>query len=193
MSKRILVVEDQLDNRQIIRDMLAPTDYQITEAEDGEQALAAIATSNCQRWTATRRRVKSKATRRCDRSRSSRSLPTRLAGKKRRHEQQDVMIMCPNLLARANCWQGFAISYNSGLVEAAGRHAALAARGPGSSARCTRTAPIAAAKSLSCTMPVVCLPVVIVIGLLTRASRNQPMNVVCGRHRKDARSAPAYV
>jgi CheY-like chemotaxis protein len=43
MSKRILVVEDQPDNRQIIRDMLAPTDYEITEAEDSEQALLAIA------------------------------------------------------------------------------------------------------------------------------------------------------
>jgi CheY-like chemotaxis protein len=43
MSKRILVVEDQPDNRQIIRDMLALTDYEITEAENGEQALAAIA------------------------------------------------------------------------------------------------------------------------------------------------------
>jgi two-component system, cell cycle response regulator DivK len=43
MTKRILVVEDQPDNRQIIRDMLAPTDYEITEAEDDEQALAAIA------------------------------------------------------------------------------------------------------------------------------------------------------
>ena len=43
MSKRILVVEDHADNRQIIRDMLAPTDYEITEAADGEQALAAIA------------------------------------------------------------------------------------------------------------------------------------------------------
>jgi two-component system cell cycle response regulator DivK len=42
MSKRILVVEDQPDNRQIIRDMLASTDYEITEAEDGEQALAAV-------------------------------------------------------------------------------------------------------------------------------------------------------
>ena len=39
MSKRILVVEDQADNRQIIRDMLAATDYEITEAENGEQAL----------------------------------------------------------------------------------------------------------------------------------------------------------
>jgi two-component system, cell cycle response regulator DivK len=43
MSKRILVVEDQEDNRQIIRDMLSATDYAITEAENGEQALAAIA------------------------------------------------------------------------------------------------------------------------------------------------------
>ena len=31
------------DNRQIIRDMLAGTDYEVTEAEDGEQALAAVA------------------------------------------------------------------------------------------------------------------------------------------------------
>ena len=43
MTKRILVVEDQPDNRQIIRDMLAPTDYEITEAENGEQALVAVA------------------------------------------------------------------------------------------------------------------------------------------------------
>ena len=43
MSKRILVVEDQEDDRQIIRDMLAGTDYEITEAEDGEHALAALA------------------------------------------------------------------------------------------------------------------------------------------------------
>jgi two-component system, cell cycle response regulator DivK len=43
MSKRILVVECQEDNRQIIRDMLAPTDYEITEAENGEEALAAVA------------------------------------------------------------------------------------------------------------------------------------------------------
>jgi two-component system, cell cycle response regulator DivK len=43
MSKRILVVEDQPDSRQIIRDMAAGTDYEITEAENGEEALAAIA------------------------------------------------------------------------------------------------------------------------------------------------------
>jgi len=40
MSKRILVVEDQPDNRQIIRDMLAGTDYEITEAENGGHARA---------------------------------------------------------------------------------------------------------------------------------------------------------
>src|SRR6516165_4738014 len=43
MSKRILVVEDQLDSRRIIRDMLAHTDYEIIEVENGEEALAAIA------------------------------------------------------------------------------------------------------------------------------------------------------
>ena len=32
MSKRILVVEDQPDNRQIIRDLLVGTDCEITEA-----------------------------------------------------------------------------------------------------------------------------------------------------------------
>ena len=43
MTKCILVVEDQEDNRQIIRDMLAGTDYEIIETENGEEALAAIA------------------------------------------------------------------------------------------------------------------------------------------------------
>ena len=43
MTKRILVVEDQEDNRQIIRDMLAGTGYEIIEAENGEEALAAVA------------------------------------------------------------------------------------------------------------------------------------------------------
>jgi two-component system cell cycle response regulator DivK len=43
MSKRILVVDDQPDNRQIIRDLLSTTDYELTEAENGDQALAAVA------------------------------------------------------------------------------------------------------------------------------------------------------
>ena len=41
MSKRILVVEDQEDNRQILRDLLGNAGYELVEAADGEQALAA--------------------------------------------------------------------------------------------------------------------------------------------------------
>ena len=36
MTKRILVVEDQDDNRRIIRDLLASTGYEMIEALDGE-------------------------------------------------------------------------------------------------------------------------------------------------------------
>jgi two-component system cell cycle response regulator DivK len=43
MSKRILVVEDQEDNMQILRDVLASADYQISEAQNGEEALAEVA------------------------------------------------------------------------------------------------------------------------------------------------------
>jgi two-component system cell cycle response regulator DivK len=42
MTKHILVVEDQEDNRQILRDLLANAGYRLTEAENGEQALAAV-------------------------------------------------------------------------------------------------------------------------------------------------------
>jgi two-component system cell cycle response regulator DivK len=41
MSKRILVVEDQLDNRQILRDLLTAAGYEVIEAADGERAVAA--------------------------------------------------------------------------------------------------------------------------------------------------------
>jgi two-component system cell cycle response regulator DivK len=41
MSKRILVVEDQPDNRQIIRDMLGSVGYEMTEAWDGEASITA--------------------------------------------------------------------------------------------------------------------------------------------------------
>jgi two-component system, cell cycle response regulator DivK len=43
MSKCILVVEDQADNRQIVRDMLTTTDYEMIEAWDGEAALTMVA------------------------------------------------------------------------------------------------------------------------------------------------------
>jgi two-component system cell cycle response regulator DivK len=43
VNKCILVVEDQPDDRQILRDMLASANYQVLEAEDDEQALACVA------------------------------------------------------------------------------------------------------------------------------------------------------
>ena len=43
MSKRILVVEDHEDNRQILRVMLASAGYDVIEAWDGEAAIAAVA------------------------------------------------------------------------------------------------------------------------------------------------------
>ena len=42
MSKRILLVEDEKDNMQILRDLLT-IEYEIDEAQDGEQALSAVA------------------------------------------------------------------------------------------------------------------------------------------------------
>jgi two-component system cell cycle response regulator DivK len=42
MSKCILVVEDQEDNRQILRDLLGNAGYELTEAENGEEAIAAV-------------------------------------------------------------------------------------------------------------------------------------------------------
>ena len=44
MSKCILVVEDQEDNRRILRDLLANAGYELIEAESGEEALAALTT-----------------------------------------------------------------------------------------------------------------------------------------------------
>jgi two-component system, cell cycle response regulator DivK len=41
MSKRILVVEDQEDNRQILRDLLGSVGYAMIEAADGEAGIAA--------------------------------------------------------------------------------------------------------------------------------------------------------
>jgi two-component system cell cycle response regulator DivK len=39
MSRRILVVEDQEDNRQILRDLLGSVGYDMIEADNGEDAI----------------------------------------------------------------------------------------------------------------------------------------------------------
>lgn len=44
MSKKILVVEDQEDNRQILRDLLASAGFVMVEAENGEAGVKAAAT-----------------------------------------------------------------------------------------------------------------------------------------------------
>jgi two-component system cell cycle response regulator DivK len=44
MTKRILVVEDQEDNRRILRDLLTNVGFQLVEAEDGAQGVAAAET-----------------------------------------------------------------------------------------------------------------------------------------------------
>jgi two-component system cell cycle response regulator DivK len=41
MTKRVLVVEDHEDNRQILRDLLENAGYDMIEAKDGEEALMA--------------------------------------------------------------------------------------------------------------------------------------------------------
>ena len=116
MSKRILLVEDQADNRKIIRDMLRGTDYEITEAENGEEALAAIAKQRpdlilmdiqlpvMDGYTATRQ---IKADPHYDPSRLLRSRLMRSAAKKRRRGRRAAMTMCRNLSAPANCCRKF--------------------------------------------------------------------------------------
>ena len=43
MSKRVLVIEDTPDNRQIIRDLLTASGYEVIEAEDGAAGVAKAA------------------------------------------------------------------------------------------------------------------------------------------------------
>lgn len=46
MSRRILVVEDQADNRRIVRDLLTRNGYEIIEAMTGEEGVA-LAEAQC--------------------------------------------------------------------------------------------------------------------------------------------------
>jgi two-component system, cell cycle response regulator DivK len=43
MSRCIVVVEDQMDNRQILRDLLGNAGYELLEAENGADALTTVA------------------------------------------------------------------------------------------------------------------------------------------------------
>jgi two-component system, cell cycle response regulator DivK len=128
MSKRILVVEDQPDNRQIIRDMLAPTDYEITEVESSEEALAAIAKQQpdlilmdiqlpiMDGYTATRR-IKADPALRSIKIIAVTSYA--LSGRRRRRARRAVMTMCRNSTARANSWRKSVSIYPKSLFFAA--------------------------------------------------------------------------
>ena len=50
MSKRILVVEDQEDNLQILRDLLTSAGFEVIEAKDGEEGVRA-AVAECPEMT----------------------------------------------------------------------------------------------------------------------------------------------
>jgi hypothetical protein len=122
MSKRILVVEDHADNRQIIRDMLAPTDYEITEAENGEEALAAIAKQRpdlilmdiqlpiMDGYAAARRIKADPALRTIP---IIQSPPMRSTEKSGLRGRLAAMTMCQNLSAHANCLRKFVSICNS--------------------------------------------------------------------------------
>jgi two-component system, cell cycle response regulator DivK len=105
MSKRILVVEDQEDDRQIIRDVLAGTNYEITEAEDGEHALAAVAKERPDLILMEIQLPSMdgyEAMRRIRTDQSSRSAPMHRVRNNRRHGRLAATILCRSLTARAN-------------------------------------------------------------------------------------------
>ena len=116
MTKRILVVEDQQDNRQIIRDLLSATDYEIMEAESGEQALEAVAKQRpdlilmdiqlpgIDGYEATRRIKADPAL--CSIP-ITQSPPIRSVGRNKRRGRLAAMNTCRSPTARANCWRRF--------------------------------------------------------------------------------------
>src|SRR5262249_15755811 len=113
MSKRILVVEDQEDNRRILRDLLTNAGYEIIEAENGEEALAVAARERpdlilmdiqlplLEGYEVTRR-IKADP--------ALRSIPIiaitsyALSGDESKHERRGAMPTSPNHIARARCW-----------------------------------------------------------------------------------------
>ena len=131
MSKRILVVEDQEDNRQIIRDLLAANDYEMTEAENGEEALAAAAKDRpdlilmdiqlpVMDGYETTRRIRTNPS--LLSIPSSRSLPMRPAERNRRRGRLVATSLCPSLTAHTNYWRKSAITCTERLRSVAAVH-----------------------------------------------------------------------
>jgi two-component system cell cycle response regulator DivK len=119
MSARILVVEDQEDNRQILRDLLGSAGYQMTEAWDGEAGVSAakeqhpdlilmdIQLPHMDGYEATRR-IKADP--------ELKSIPVIAVTSYALSGDDDkahaaVTVMSRNPTARANCWRKFGTTY----------------------------------------------------------------------------------
>jgi signal transduction histidine kinase len=96
---RLSAICSQAPITKLLKPRMANKRLQLWQKRD---PISSLWVSNCPSWTATRSRAKSRPIPRCDRSRSSPSLPTRWMGKNRQRERQDVMAMCRSLTARAN-------------------------------------------------------------------------------------------
>ena len=113
MTKRILVVEDQEDNRRIIRDLLTSAGYELIEATDGEAGVRLAETERpdlilmdiqlpvLDGYEATRRIKAEPGAART--SRSSSSPPMRSAATRRRRWRRAATPMWPSRSARASC------------------------------------------------------------------------------------------
>jgi two-component system cell cycle response regulator DivK len=113
MSGCILVVEDQMDNRQILRDLLGNAGYQLVEAENGEEALAAVAK---QRPDLILMDIQLpvmdgyEATRRIRANPDFKSIPIiavtsyALAGDEAKDLQRAAMLTSPSLSVHVPCW-----------------------------------------------------------------------------------------
>ena len=115
MTKRILVVEDQEDNRQILRDLLASVDYEMVEAENGEEALdrgrrAAAGPDPDGHPAADHGRLRGDApdqgrSRDSRPSRSSWSRPMRCRATRARRAKPAATPTSPSPTARVSCWR----------------------------------------------------------------------------------------
>jgi hypothetical protein len=122
MSKRVLVVEDQEDNRQILRDLLRSADFEVIEAADGEAGLSAAAMHRpdlilmdvqFQFWTATRQPGASRPTRCFAISLSLSSPLTHWVAMPRKPVLRGATHTSQSLTAHANCSPRFVNIYRS--------------------------------------------------------------------------------
>ena len=108
MSKKVLVVEDTEDNRQILRDLLGMAGYEMVEAHDGAEGVAKAAEHKPDLILMDIQMPVMdgyEATRRWPPSRSSPSRPTRCRATRRRRAPPAATTTSPSPTARARCWR----------------------------------------------------------------------------------------